>query len=114
MTAEGRNNTREQLRRVLLAVLVAAVSCVSTTLKGSKVRITTNPDVVRGCKYIGQVRGSERMWGGMAGQGAAQDNAVNRLKNKTAEMGGTVVFLNSATTNTSGSTQIGEAYRCAE
>jgi hypothetical protein len=104
--------------RVILGLWIflstGAISCISTTPEGSKVRITTNPDVVRACKFLGEVRGTERMWGGTAGQGAAQDNAVNRLKNKTAEMGGNVVFLNSATTNTSGSTQIGEAYRCAQ
>jgi hypothetical protein len=96
---------------MLLAALVSS-ACSSLTPAGQKVLITSNPDTVKGCRLLGQVKGSDHMWGGAAGQGAAEDNATTRLKNKTAEMGGNVVFLSRSSTGFSGSSQLGEAYSC--
>ena len=89
-----------------------AIGCATLTAAGQKVRVTANSEVVRGCRYIGEVKGSERFFGGLSGQGIAEDNAVIRLKNRAAEMGGNVVLMTTATTNTSGSSQRGEAYAC--
>jgi hypothetical protein len=94
--------------------LLSLSACASLTPKGATVRLTTNPDVVKGCQYVGEVQGTDRMWGGMAGQGVAEDNAETRLRNKAAAMGADTVFLNISSTTTSGSKQKGEAYRCAD
>lgn len=99
-------------RLVLIGCL--ATACATLTPSGARVRITTNPETIRGCEFVGEVVGKDRMWGGTGGQGVAQDNAEIRVKNQAAEMGANVVFLNTATTNTSGSRQRGEAYRCSK
>lgn len=99
-----------------LAMMTLAIlgGCVTTTLTsaGEKVRFTSNPDVVRPCKYLGEVTGADRMNGGTMGQGAAEENANRRLRNNAAQMGGDTVFVSTSTTNTSGSVQRGEAFKC--
>lgn len=89
---------------VLLVVTVA--SCVSTTPAGERVRVTSNPDVVRGCKFLGNVKATSG-WGGSAGTGLAGSNTEKTLQNKTAQLGGNVVFIVSSGIHASG-----EAYRC--
>lgn len=102
------------MTRAWMLLPFLSIGCATVTPAGQKVRVTANPEVVRGCKYIGEVKGSDRMWGGLAGQGIAEDNAVIRLKNKDAAMGGNVVLMTVASTNTSGSSQRGEAHFCPE
>lgn len=87
-----------------LATLIA--SCVSTTPAGEKVRVPGNPDVVKGCKFLGNVKATSG-WGGSAGTGLAGSNTEKTLQNKTAELGGNVVFVVSSGIHASG-----EAYRC--
>jgi hypothetical protein len=93
--------------------LLTMVGCSSLTPEGSAVRITSNPDVVKGCKFIGQVEGSDHMNGGLLGQGAAENNATVRLQNEAAAMGANTVFLSRSSTGFSGSSQLGEAYSCS-
>lgn len=102
------------MRKLLLLVAVAAVvsGCVTTTAAGEKVLVTSNPDTVKGCRLLGQVKGSDHMWGGSAGQGIAEENATAELRNRAAQMGANVVFLSRSSTGFSGSSQLGEAYRC--
>jgi uncharacterized protein YbjQ (UPF0145 family) len=97
----------------LFGILVFS-GCVTTDLNpgAEKVRITSNPEVVRGCKFVGEVTGADRMNGGTMGQGAAEENANRRLRNNAAAMGADTVFVGVSTTNTSGSVQRGEAYQC--
>jgi hypothetical protein len=52
------------------------------------------------------------MWGGYAGQGIAEDNAWNELKNRAAAMGADTVLLVTASTGFSGARAIGEGYHC--
>jgi uncharacterized protein YbjQ (UPF0145 family) len=103
-------------RLTILIVLVVGLllGCVTTSLTpaGSKVRVTTNPEAVKGCKYLGEVMGRDRMNGGTAGQWAAEENADNRFKNRAAEMGANTVLMITAQTNTSGAVKRGEAYAC--
>ncbi len=101
-------------RTVLGFLFLLLSSCVYTTLtpEGAKVRITANPDVVRPCTLVGEVKGADHWNGGIAGQGAAEETATRELKNRTAAMGANVVFVTTSHTNTSGSVQRGEAYKC--
>jgi hypothetical protein len=95
----------------LTALPLAA--CVSLTPAGEKVRITANPDVVRNCTLIGEVKGADHMNGGLMGQGIAENHAVIELKNRAAAMGADTVMMVTGSTGFSGSVQRGEAYRCS-
>lgn len=103
-----------RLRSSTLAALMLLSACVMTTLSpaGERVRLTSNPDVVAECDFLGEVTGSDGFNGGIAGQRAAEENAIRRLKNAAGALGADVVFLVSSETGMSGSTQRGEAYRC--
>lgn len=70
-------------------VSVALTGCVTTQLtpKAQMVRVTSNPEAVRGCTLIGNIDASDRLQGGMMGQMAAEENANRRLQNKAAEAG---------------------------
>ena len=89
---------------------LTACATVSLTAAGEKVRVTKNPDVVAGCQYIDQVEGGEKFFGGAT----AEENAMRRLKNNTAEMGGNVVFLNTyeVSDTGAGAKMRGEVYHC--
>lgn len=96
-------------RRLAALVLstLAMLSCVTTTPSGSRVRVTSNPDVVKGCEFLGNVKATSG-WGGSAGTGLAGSNTEKTLQNKTAALGGNVVFVVASGIHASG-----EAYRCA-
>ena len=98
----------------VLAVL-SLTACVTVNLspEGSRVRLTSNPGVVRGCSYSGQVQGTDHMNGGLAGQGAAEENAMREIRNRAAEMGANTVHLVTNTTGFSGAAVRGEAYTCS-
>lgn len=104
--------TRGNMAVAAIAVAFITASCTSTTPKGAQVRVTSNPDVVQACEYLGEVKGADHMWGGSLGQGKAESNAYKRLKNNAAEMGANVVLMVTDETGSSGSTKRGEAYRC--
>ncbi len=86
--------------------LLFLFACVTTTPAGEKVRVTSNPDVVKGCQFLGNVKATSG-WGGPAGTGLGTSNTEKTLQNKTAELGGNVVFV-----VTSGVHAAGEAYKC--
>ena len=103
------------MKRIALGFrFVLLSSCVynSLTPEGAKVRVTSNPDVVRPCTLVGEVKGADHWNGGMAGQGAAEETAMRELKNRTAAMGANVVFITTSHANMSGAVQRGEAYKC--
>ena len=95
---------RKVLGALALATMIA--SCVSTTPAGEKVRVTSNSDIVKGCKFLGNVKATSS-FGGSGGTGLAGSNTEKTLQNKTAELGGNVVFVVSSGIHASG-----EAYRC--
>ncbi|MEA2328189.1 MAG: hypothetical protein QOE68_3148 [Thermoanaerobaculia bacterium] len=95
--------------------LALAVGCITTSLtpEGAKVRVTSNPEAVKGCTSLGEVTGNDHMNGGVA-SGMAEEQAHRRLMNAAAEKGGNVVLVTSSSTGHNGSSQRGEAYRCTE
>lgn len=100
----------------LLAALVTPLllsGCVTTKLApgADAVRVTSNGETVKDCKFLGEIKASDRMNGGF-GQGAAEENTDRRLKNQAIEMGGNVVLLNRANTSYFGSSARGEVYAC--
>jgi hypothetical protein len=100
----------------VLVVVGCLAGCVTTRLTptGEKVRVTSNPETVRGCTFLGAVKGADHMNGGIAGQGAAEENANRRLRNAAASMGADTVLIVTATTGMGGSTVRGEGYRCGQ
>lgn len=101
---------------LLLFVFLLCSSCVTVGLtpEGEAVRLTSNAEVVRNCKYIGQVKGTDHMNGGISGQGAAEENAMREIRNNAANMRANTVHLLNVTTGTSGSAVRGEAYLCSQ
>lgn len=100
--------------QILTLSVLCLMGCVTTTATGdaAKVRITSNPEAAHGCKFLGNVTGSDHLNGGQFGQAAAEESATNEMKNRTHAMGGDTILLTRATTNTGGSSQLGEAYAC--
>jgi hypothetical protein len=95
------------MKLALVGVLtLLVVGCVSTTPEGANVRVTGNPDVVKGCQFLGNVKATSG-WGGPAGTGLGSSNTEKTLQNKTAKLGGNVVYVVASGVHASG-----EAYKC--
>lgn len=109
-------NQPQRSRRACIATLMSLLTtaCVTTELTsaGAAVRVTMNPEVVRGCTFKSNVAGSDSMNGGAFGQSAANENAMRRLQNEAAAAGANTVILISNQTGFSGSIIRGEAYLC--
>ena len=96
---------------VLTALAIVATGCVSLTPEGQRVRITNNPDVVRGCEFVGNLRS-----GSMLGGGVGEERAQVDMQNETARLGGNVLYLTSSYGGANmgaGAWSSGEAYRCS-
>jgi hypothetical protein len=103
MTSILKNHHRRCL--TALAVLPLA-ACITASPAAEKIRMTSNPEVVRGCKFLGNVRATSG-WGGSAGTGIAGHNTDVALREKTAKLGGNVVYVVESGIHASG-----EAYFC--
>ncbi|MGZ5445014.1 MAG: DUF4156 domain-containing protein [Thermoanaerobaculia bacterium] len=90
---------------IILAILSSG--CVSASPEAQKVRVTSNPDVVKPCEFLGNVKAMSG-WGGAAGSGVAASNVEETLKERTHKLGGNVVYV----VGNEGSRGSGEAYRC--
>ena len=104
----------------LIAVLcsflfTAALSGCATTLsnKGALVRVTSQSEAVKVCKYLGQVSSSSS-WGGFAATGVGFESAMNELKNKAADMGANVLLTQVISNTMGGTKMIGDAYYCQD
>lgn len=102
---------------IVMAITVMQISgCVTTRLNegAAAVRVTSNSDVVKDCAYIGFVEGKDHLNGGMLGQGAAEENALRRIRNEAQALGADTIDLSMKSTGFSGSALRGEAYSCRE
>lgn len=98
------------MRVFILSVTVLALSgCVSASPEAQKVRVTSNPDVVKQCRFLGNVKAMSG-WGGPAGSGMAGNNIEETLKERTHKLGGNVVYV----VGNEGSKGTGEAYKCPD
>ncbi len=100
--------------KAALALCLLATGClVPVNHYGLQVRLTTNPDVVKGCRFIGEVRGADHLNGGALGSETAQENAERILRNNAGQIGANVVLLSRTRSHYyTGATAIGEAYAC--
>ena len=95
------------MKKIIVVLALLAASCVSASPEAQNVRVTNNPDVVRGCEFLGNVKAMSG-WGGAAGSGLAAHNIEETLKERTYKLGGNVVYV----VGNAGSKGTGEAYRC--
>lgn len=102
------------MRILAIGAVLLLAGCVTTkvTPEGEGVRVTTNPEAIKGCRYVGDIQASDRMNGGAFGQDAAEENTFRRVKNATAAMGGNVAFLQHSDVSVYGASKRAEAYNC--
>lgn len=99
---------------LLLAVgglLIGGCGTPTLSPEAVAVRITANPEAVRGCTLMGEVRGKSN-WGGLLYQKAGEERARGGLRNAAVALGANVVLIETALTGFSGSKIRGEAYWC--
>lgn len=87
-----------------VGILALTAACVTVTPQGQRVRVTSNPEAVKGCEFLGNVKSTS---GFGSTTSLAASNTERTLQNKTAKLGGNVLFI-----VTSGGHSTGEAYRC--
>jgi hypothetical protein len=90
---------------ILLMLCILFTSCASDSAKRQKVMVTSRPDRIEGCRFVGQVESSPILVDLRAG-GVAFDNVLHELKNEAKKMGANVVLTSTRTHTT------GEAYQC--
>jgi hypothetical protein len=94
------------MKRYALLVAFLSTACVSQTPTGAKVRITSNLETVKGCAFLANVTATSS-FGGAGGTAIGTSNTEKTLQNKTAQLGGNVLFVVS-----SGVHAAGEAFYC--
>ena len=80
-------------------------SCASLSTQGEKVFVTSKPDRIDGCEFMGQVESSSILID-IRANGVAYNHARNELINEAREIGANVV-LTPANSDT-----MGKAYSC--
>jgi len=98
-----------KLLALTLAVIVLATGCtVNMTNEGMNVR-QINADAASPCKFIGVVQGSESFAWTKSGD---RRNALNKVRNQVAYMGGNSYVLTQTNTDGFGSNTQADAYIC--
>ena len=72
-----------QTSRILLlaSALLLAVGCSTLTPEGAKVRLTSNPDVVRGCAFLGNVKAASN-WNPQMTGNLGPEQVETKLRNQ--------------------------------
>jgi len=97
------------MKRAITLIAVPLLSmCVSASPEGQKVRVTNNPDVVRDCKFLGNVKAMSGWGGDPDMKGVGMNNIEETLRDRAAKLGANAVYVIS----NSGSRGNGEAYLC--
>lgn len=96
--------------RLLPIALLGALACATVTPEMRQVRVTNNPDVVRGCKFLGNASPvADTQW-----RSGSWDNDTV-FREQVAKKGGNVGFITSSPQKPSeGVGYYGEVYRCEE
>ena len=96
-----------------LGVAATLVGCVTLEPRpeARAVRLVQDRSLVAGCRWVAEVKGGQ--YAPFIGAVAhTLDNARTRLKEATAEVGGSVVLVTQHDANPWGTWMYGEAYRC--
>ena len=84
---------------------ILLASCASLSTQAEKVLVTSNPERIEGCKYMGQVESSS-MFVGFTAIGVAYNHARDELITQARQMGADVVLMSTI------SNKMGDAYEC--
>ena len=90
---------------VLLMPFIVFAACASVSSQHEKVRVTSKPDIIKECEYIGPV-GSSSMLVNIRAGGVAFNNAMHELKGEAKKKGANVVLISERSDTN------GEAYKC--
>ncbi len=92
------------------ALLIGVLACATVTPEMKQVRVTNNPEVVRGCKFLGNTSPStETQWQ----SGSPTNDSV--FRQQVVKMGGNVGFITAAPLKPAdGVGYYGEVYHCEE
>jgi len=115
---------RYRLKLLTFSALLALgsltfIGCASTgasapvllTRAGEAVKVTGDPDMVRGCEYVDVVPSASAWNNGPGGAINAEENPVRELRNSAAGIGANFVLM---LTEPSTSAQRAEGYLCAD
>jgi hypothetical protein len=91
----------------LFITLFTMYACVSLTPEGKQVRLTSNPNVVQGCAFLGNVKACSGWGHAVGGETLNPANTEKSMQNQTAALGGNVLSV-----VTTGAYASGEAYQC--
>ena len=94
------------------AALGLQTACAANQTPAEQVLLTNNPDEVKGCHFLGQVKGSDPAWGTTA-QGFSQSQS--EIKKQASQLGADTVFVTSALGAGGaygGASVQGDAYNC--
>jgi hypothetical protein len=112
---ESRRNTHpthsSHMRRLVIAAVLSIqlTGCTAPmTEEGLQVR-QINADAATPCEFLGVVEGSENFAWTIAGD---RRNALNKVRNKVAAMGGNCYVLTQTNTDGFGSNTQADAYLC--
>ena len=86
---------------VSLLLQLCLGGCVTLAPEAEKVRVTRNPDDVKGCRVLGAVEAHPPYVG--------QQDGMNQMRNNAAGMGANALFVTSYNV-----TATGMAYRCGD
>ena len=106
-----------KVRGAALALFVGVelgflAACATNQSTAAQVRLTDDPDAVKGCHFLGQVKGSDPAWSTNA-QGLSQ--AQSEIKSQASQLGADTVFIAStlgAGGTYGGTSMVGDAYKC--
>ncbi len=96
---------RGAARLMVLILPIFGWSCQTASPSAESIRITADPEVARGCKFLGNVEGSS----GFATVSIAANNATVEMREKAAKLGANVIVAISV-----GPKALGEAYLCSK
>ena len=89
----------------ILVLFILFAACGSLSTQGGKVSVTSKPDRIEGCEFMGRVESSSILID-LNANGVAYNHARNELINEARELGANVILM-SANSDT-----MGDAYRC--
>ena len=90
---------------ILLMSFIFLAACASVSSQNEKVRVTSKPDIIKECDYMGPV-GSSSMLVNIRAGGVAFNNAMHELKSEAKKKGANVVLISERSDTN------GEAYKC--
>lgn len=99
--------------RAALGVAALCASCVSAPRQADRLVITSDPQVVRGCAFLGAMKTTHSS--GVLFMGKGTEDVERKLISEVAAKSGNVVLIPPPDWNIWGSARsVGDAYRCSE